>query len=121
MLCFGPASRKFIGAPSALRCRLVPTVFTEESKVDSSLSNAPALVFVKDLSSWLVVNKKSEPVVWIDETTELDWFFSSILELGDSGTPKLRVIKNSKSKPVRERSPQRERRKPRIVLPMRVP
>ena len=89
--------------------------------MDSWLSNAPALAFVKDLSSWLVVNKKCEPVIWIDEATELDWFFTSILELGCSEKPQLRVIKNSKPKAVRQILSQRLKPEPRIVLPMRVP
>ena len=88
--------------------------------MDSGLSNAPALAFVKDVSCWLVVNKKCEPVMWIDEATELDWFFTSVLELGASEKPKLRVIKNSKPNAVRQISPERKKQERRIVLPMRV-
>jgi hypothetical protein len=112
---------EFACAPSALRYRFGRHIFTEESKVDSWLNNASAMVFVKDLSSWLVVNKKCEPVIWIDQATELDWFFTSILELGCSEKPQLRVIKNSKPKAVRQILPQRMKLEPRIVLPMRVP
>ena len=88
--------------------------------MDSWLSDAPALAFIKDVSCWLVVNKKWEPVTWIDEATELDWFFTSILELRASEKPKLRMIKNSKPKAVRQISPERQQQEPRIVLPMRV-
>ena len=87
--------------------------------MDSGLSNAPALAFVKDVSCWLVVNKKCEPVMWIDEATELDWFFTSVLELGASETEATRDQK-FQADAVRQISPERKKQERRIVLPMRV-
>lgn len=60
------------------------------------LNNEAALVFVKDLSTWLVVNNKSEPTIWLG-AEELAWFFASILELGTTDREKL-VAKNAHTK-----------------------
>ena len=64
--------------------------------MDDKLNNEPALVFVKALSTWLVVNNKSEPTIWLG-AEELPWFFASILELGANDREKL-VAKNTHTK-----------------------
>jgi len=39
--------------------------------------SVPALVFVKDLSTWFIVNNKGKPIMWMNDRRELIWFFCS--------------------------------------------
>ena len=57
--------------------------------------SAPALVFVKDLSTWFIVNNKGKPIMWMDDHGELTWFFARILECGASEQKRLVVKKVS--------------------------
>ena len=46
--------------------------------MDNSLSNAPGLVFVKELSTWFIVNRKCEPIIRIEGTSELSWYLGCL-------------------------------------------
>jgi hypothetical protein len=68
--------------------------------MDRRLNNAPALAYIKDLTLWIVVNNKCEPIMWTDDQAELAWF-SSILEYGANERRKL-VVNNPKPKAVEQ-------------------
>jgi hypothetical protein len=36
--------------------------------MNEPLNNTSALVFVKNLSTWFVLNDKSEPIMWVNGT-----------------------------------------------------
>lgn len=91
--------------------------------MDQWLKNAPALVFVKDVSTWVVINTKCDPIMWIDDDAELAWFFARILDLNANEPTKLRVV-NRQNAAVAQRpnvNTQRRERRPRTVLPVRIP
>jgi hypothetical protein len=90
---------------------------------ESISNNAPALVFVKDLSTWLVVNNKSEPTIWLGDPKELAWFFASILELVANEQKKL-VVEKAATKALDQNASRRMPRRsrvgsPAVSLPMR--
>ena len=92
--------------------------------MDRWLSNAPALVFVKDLSTWFIVNNNCEPVItWTEDDSELAWFFAC-LECGANDRKKLRVVKKFQPQAVAQtpshRTPRPDKPRPG-VLPMRAP
>ena len=39
--------------------------------MDDWLNNAPALAFIKDVSAWLIINHKWDPIMWIADQAEL--------------------------------------------------
>jgi hypothetical protein len=41
--------------------------------MDQWVHEAPALAYVKDAATWLVVNKWGEPLLWTDEPAEVAW------------------------------------------------
>jgi len=89
--------------------------------MDRWLNNAPALAFIKDLSTWLIINDRCEPILWSDDDKELAWLFACVLECGANNQTKF-VVKNAGAKtvgqvPVRRTS--RDSRGPAVVLPMR--
>ena len=55
--------------------------------MDNSLSNTPGLVFVKELSTWFVVNGNCEPIIRIEGKSELVWYFVCL----ECGTAAMRV------------------------------
>ena len=60
--------------------------------MDHWLNNAPGLVFLKELSTWFIVNRNCEPVIWIDGESELAWYFACV-ECGANHRTQLRVVK----------------------------
>ena len=90
--------------------------------MDRWLKNAPALVFVKDLSTWFVINNKCAPIMWIDGNAELAWVFAGILELNADEPIKLRVVNrqdDAVAQAPSRKTPRRERSR-HVVLPIRV-
>ena len=65
--------------------------------MDRWLNNAPALAFIKNLSTWLVINNRCEPILWSDDDKELAWLFDCVLESGATTQTKL-VVKNGRAK-----------------------
>jgi hypothetical protein len=59
--------------------------------MDNSLSNAPGLVFAKELSTWFVVNRNCEPIIRIEGKSELAWYFVCL----ECGTAAMRVAADS--------------------------
>ena len=92
--------------------------------MDHWLRNAPALIYVKDLSTWLVVNHKCAPILWTQDNSEVAWYLAC-LECSGNERAKIRLVKNSRRKPSAQDpnriTPQREKRKPAVVIPLRVP
>ena len=91
--------------------------------MDRWLNNAPALAFIKDLSTWLIINNRCEPILWSDDDKELAWLFACVLECGATNQTKL-VVKNARAKTLGQvtftRRPSRDRtRGPAVVLPIR--
>jgi hypothetical protein len=64
--------------------------------MDRWLNNAPALTYIKDLSTWLIINNRCEPILWCDDDKELAWLFACILECGANNTTRP-VLKRSLS------------------------
>jgi len=56
--------------------------------------NKPGLIFLKELSTWFILNHKCEPVIWIEGGSELGWYFACV-ECGANDRTKLPVSKNS--------------------------
>ena len=46
--------------------------------MDHWLNNAPGLIFLKELSTWFILNHKCEPVIWIEGESELGWYFGCV-------------------------------------------
>ena len=90
--------------------------------MDRWLNNAPALAFIKDLSTWLVINSRCEPILWSDDDKELAWLFACVLECGASSQTKL-IVKNGRDKNLGEASVRRTSRAgmqhAAVVLPIR--
>jgi hypothetical protein len=90
--------------------------------MDRWLSNAPALAFIKDLSTWLVINNRCEPILWSDDDKELAWLFSCVLECGASNQTKL-ILKNGRAKNLGQVAVRRTSRsgmqRAAVVLPIR--
>jgi hypothetical protein len=93
--------------------------------MDDWLNNAPALVFIKDLSAWLIINHMWDPIMWIADQAELAWFFASIFDVKANETKKLRVVKKLPPEPVAQNptdKPQQTKRpRLRVAVPMRRP
>ena len=101
--------------------RFIEGIILTESKMDRWLNNAPALAFIKDLSTWLIINDRCEPILWSDDDKELAWLFACVLECGANNQTKL-VVKNAGAKTVGQvsvRRTSRDSRGPAVVLPMR--
>jgi len=60
--------------------------------MDHWLNNAPGLIFLKELSTWFILNHKCEPVIWIEGGSELAWYFACV-ECGANDRTKLPVVK----------------------------
>lgn len=58
------------------------------------LNSGPALAFVKDLSTWFIVNNRGDPITWLADSGELAWFFTCVIDLGVKHRKKL-VVKNT--------------------------
>jgi hypothetical protein len=54
--------------------------------------NKPGLIFLKELSTWFILNHKCEPVIWIEGESELGWYFACV-ECGANDRTKLPVVK----------------------------
>jgi len=120
------ASSKGVALPvrTALLFSLIERIvikIIKESKMDRWLNSAPALAFIKDLSTWLIINNRCEPILWSDDDKELAWLFACVLECGANNQTKL-VVKNAGAKTVGQvsvRRTSRDSRGPAVVLPMR--
>ena len=90
--------------------------------MDRWLNNAPALAFIKDISTWLIINNRCEPILWSDDDKELAWLFASVLECSAHNQTKLVVkkggAKNLGKVAVRRTSPG-SMQGPAVVLPIR--
>jgi len=89
------------------------------------LKNPPGLVFVRELSTWLVVNHKCEPIICIEGESELAWYFAC-LECGANDRTQLRVVEKFQRPEATYQNTQRgrlqrDRRRTGVVVPMRVP
>ena len=62
--------------------------------MDHWLNNAPGLIFLKELSTWFILNHKCEPVIWIEGGSELGWYFACV-ECGANDRTQLPVVENS--------------------------
>ena len=60
--------------------------------MDHWLNNAPGLIFLKELSTWFILNHKCEPVIWIEGESELAWYFACV-ECGANDRTQLPVVK----------------------------
>ena len=60
--------------------------------MDHWLNNAPGLIFLKELSTWFILNHKCEPVIWIEGESELGWYFACV-EYGANDRTQLPVVK----------------------------
>jgi len=50
--------------------------------MDRLRNDAPALAYVKDVRTWVVVNNKCEPILWTEDAAELAWLLIWVLEYG---------------------------------------
>ena len=89
--------------------------------MDRWLNNAPALAFIKDLSTWLIINGRCEPILWSDDDKELAWLFACVLECGANNQTKL-IVKNGRAKNPGELAVRRASRggiqRPAVVVPI---
>ena len=80
--------------------------------MDHWLNNAPGLIFLKELSTWFILNHKCEPIIWIEGESELAWYFACV-ERGANDRTQLPVVKNSNGLKLppntQSRTPQRDR------------
>ena len=65
--------------------------------MDRWLNNAPALVYVKDIFTWLVVNNKCEPIMWTVDNSEVT-FYLACLDCGGNEPAKTRLVRNMRRK-----------------------
>jgi hypothetical protein len=90
--------------------------------MDRWLNNAPALAFIKDLSTWLIINSRCEPILWSDDDKELAWLFACVLEGGASNQTKL-IVKNNRAKNLGQLAVRKTSRgsiqAPAVVVPLR--
>ena len=90
--------------------------------MDRWLNNAPALAFIKDLSTWLVINSRCEPILWSDDDKELSWLFACVFESGATTETKL-IVKNGRAKNLGQVTVRTTSRntihRPAVVLPIR--
>jgi hypothetical protein len=80
--------------------------------MDHWLNNAPGLIFLKELSTWFILNHKCEPVIWIEGESELAWYFACV-ECGATTEHNYLSSKNSNDLKLppntQSRTPQRDR------------
>jgi hypothetical protein len=76
--------------------------------MDRWLNNAPALVLVKDLSIWFLVNNHCEPILWTEDNSELAWYLAC-LDRSSNEQPKLGVVKKFQRREVASQGTQRTR------------
>ena len=74
--------------------------------------NKPGLIFLKELSTWFILNHKCEPVIWIEGESELGWYFACV-ECGATTEHNYLSSKNSNDLKLppntQSRTPQRDR------------
>ena len=90
--------------------------------------NAPALLYIRDLNTWVSVNSETEFLSWTDDPKEIAWLLDWV---GNSMESEKRALVVRKSKPDAaavdrssepiSRHPIRAIRSYQIVLPMRQP
>ena len=123
--CF-PFSRHRQGSCTAVH-RAAPFAsikasLSRRAYMDRWLNNAPALAFIKDLSTWLIINSRCEPILWSDDDKDLAWLFACVLECGANNQTKL-IVKNGRAKNLSEVAVRRTSRagiqRPAVVLPIR--
>jgi len=90
--------------------------------------NTPALLYIRDLSTWVSVNSQTELLSWTDDPKEIAWLLDWVGKSTDS-EKRAPVVSKSKddaaaversSEPI-SRHPIRAIRSYQIVLPMRQP
>jgi hypothetical protein len=74
--------------------------------MDRWLNTAPALILVKDLSIWFLVNNQCEPILWTEDTSELAWYLAC-LDRSSNEQPKLGVVKKFQRREVASQGTQR--------------
>jgi len=77
--------------------------------MDRWLNNTPALVLVKDLSIWFLVNNECELILWSDDTSELAWYLAC-LDCSSNEQAKLGVVKKFQRREVASQGTQRTTR-----------
>jgi len=66
--------------------------------MNEPLNNTSALVFVKNLSTWFVLNDKSEPIMWVNDHQEVAWFFACMLEVRANEPKQLVAVTKARTK-----------------------
>ena len=87
--------------------------------MDRWLNGGPALAYVKELCTWVVVSTNGELISWTDDPAEIAWLslwvlqYKATIKEADQGTD------NRASKAVKRRrvSSRRAKRAPRPALP----
>jgi hypothetical protein len=120
---FTPSPRELHCCPP--RCPPFASIklsLSRRAYMDRWLNNAPALAFIKDLSTWLIINSRCEPILWSDDDKELAWLFACVLECGANNQTKL-IVKNGRAKNLGEVAVRRTSRagiqRSAVVLPIR--
>ena len=65
--------------------------------MDRWLNNAPALVHVKGVSIWLVINNKCEPIMWTVDNSEAT-FYLAYLDCVGNEQAKTRLVRKMRRK-----------------------
>jgi hypothetical protein len=52
------------------------------TKMETSLATLPALAYIKDLNTWVVLNKNSEPLSWTEDAVEIAWLSEWVSQKG---------------------------------------
>jgi hypothetical protein len=65
--------------------------------MDRWLNNAPALVCVKDISTWLVLNNNCEPIMWTVDNSEVT-FYLACLDCVGNEQAKTRLVRKMRRK-----------------------
>ena len=50
--------------------------------MDTFQDTVPALAYIKDLHTWVVLNKNSEPLSWTDDAVEIAWLSEWVSQKG---------------------------------------
>ena len=74
--------------------------------MDRWLNNTPALILVKDLSIWFLVNNQCEPILWTEDNSELAWYLAW-LDRSSNEQNKLGVVKKFQRREVASQGTQR--------------
>ena len=82
--------------------------------------NAPALMYIRDLNTWVSVNSETELLSWTDDPKEIAWLSGWVSNSSESEkrAPVVRKSKHRSSKAI-FRHPIQAIRSHGIVLPMR--